>query len=170
LATDSVISPSRRTCCLPIAASSAPCTCACPLASPRRRFATFLPRPMPASPSSTCCRPASRQRCAIPSTPTAAPSASRPTTQAIPPAATSSSWRPRTTCSRAPAARRCSASTLPSVWTKPQHCCNGTIMDQLENAAQYVVVLKVGGNELDDPDFRSEEHTSELQSRENLVC
>ncbi|MCB0066274.1 MAG: hypothetical protein KDD77_03935, partial [Caldilineaceae bacterium] len=26
-------------------------------------------------------------------------------------------------------------------------------MDQLENAAQYVVVLKVGGNELDDPDF-----------------
>lgn len=26
-------------------------------------------------------------------------------------------------------------------------------MDQVENAAQYVVVLKVGGNELDDPDF-----------------
>ena len=26
-------------------------------------------------------------------------------------------------------------------------------MDPLENAEQYVVVLKVGGNELDDPDF-----------------
>ena len=51
-------------------------------ASPRRRYATSTPRPMPASPLSTCCRPVSRRRCATPSTATAAPSASPPTIRA----------------------------------------------------------------------------------------